>query len=234
MALVENLTETLQTRTNNCSRPLQLRNKPMQQLIYILDLFGVAVFAITGSLAAGKKHMDLFGVVVLASVTALGGGTIRDIMLDIGPVFWVTKPIYLIVAVIAAITTFSLVRIKNLPDKALIIADAIGLAVFTVIGTEKALNAGISGIICVVMGVTTGVFGGMIRDILAGEIPLILRKEVYATASLCGAIVFYLVFAVFELKALAIIASFTITFSLRLAAIKWNISLPVLSQKEKI
>ena len=205
----------------------------MHELIYILDLFGVAVFAISGSLAAGKKHMDLFGVVVLAAVTALGGGTIRDMVLDAGPVFWVTNPKYLIVAVIAAITTFSVVRIKNIPNKTLVIADAIGLAVFTIIGTEKAINAGMSGTISVVMGITTGVFGGMIRDILAGEIPLILQKEIYATASLCGAIVYYLGFAVFELNAPAIVASFAVTFALRLAAIKWKISLPVLSQKKK-
>ncbi len=199
----------------------------MQQLIYMLDLFGVAIFAITGSLAAGKKHMDLFGVVVLATVTALGGGTVRDMILGIGPAFWVTDPTYLIVVVIAAITTFLLVRIKNLPAKALIVADAIGLAVFTIVGTEKAINADVSASISVVMGVTTGVFGGMVRDVLAGEIPLILRKEIYATASLCGAIVFYVIFAIFELETPAVFASFLVILALRLAAIKWNISLPV-------
>lgn len=205
----------------------------MQQLIYMLDLFGVAVFAITGSLAAGKKHMDLFGVVVLATVTALGGGTVRDMILDIGPAFWVTDPTYLVVVVIAAITTFLLVRIKSLPPKALIIADAIGLAVFTIVGTEKAINVGVSASISVVMGVTTGVFGGMVRDILAGEIPLILRKEIYATASLAGAIVFYVIFVIFEFETLAILTSFFVILILRLAAIKWDISLPILFQKNE-
>jgi len=205
----------------------------MQQLIYMLDLFGVAIFAISGSLAAGKKQMDLFGVVVLATVTALGGGTVRDMILDLGPAFWVTNPTYLIVVVIAAIATFMLVRIIDLHPKALVIADAVGLAVFTIIGTEKALNADVSGFICVVMGVTTGVFGGMIRDILAGEIPLILQKEIYATASLCGAIVFYLIYSVLGLREPAVIISFAITFCLRLAAIKWDISLPRLSPNEK-
>ena len=205
----------------------------MQQLIYMLDLFGVAIFAITGSLAAGKKHMDLFGVVVLATVTALGGGTIRDIILDLGPAFWVTNPTYLIVVIIASIATFMLVRTIDIHSNALVIADAIGLAVFTIIGTEKAISADVSGYICVVMGVTTGVLGGMIRDILAGEIPLILQKEIYATASLCGASVFYLIYIVLGLKSPAIIISFAITFCLRLAAIKWNISLPILSPNEK-
>jgi uncharacterized membrane protein YeiH len=205
----------------------------MRELIYVLDLFGVAIFAITGSLAAGKKRMDLFGVVVLATVTALGGGTVRDMILDIGPAFWVTNPTYLIVVVTTAITTFLLVRIKTFPTKALIVADAIGLAVFTIVGTEKAINTGVSGSICVVMGVTTGVFGGMVRDVLAGEIPLILRREIYATASLCGAIVFYIIFATLEFETLAVFVSFFVILILRFAAIKWNISLPILFQKKK-
>jgi uncharacterized membrane protein YeiH len=205
----------------------------MQELIYFFDLFGVAIFAITGSLAAGKKHMDLFGVVVLATVTALGGGTVRDMILDIGPAFWVTNPTYLVVVVISAITTFLVVRIKKLPTKALIVADAIGLAVFTIVGTEKAINAGMSGSISVVMGVTTGVFGGMVRDVLSGEIPLILRREIYATASLCGAIVFYVIFVTFEFEILAVVTSFFVILVLRLAAIKWKISLPVLFQKNE-
>jgi len=199
----------------------------MQTLLYVMDLFGVAVFAITGSLAAGRKHMDLFGVVVLATVTALGGGTLRDLILGAGPVFWVSAPIYLLVAVATAVVTFFLVRFCGLPPKLLSVADAFGLAVFTVLGTQKALDLGTSWGIAVVMGVMTGVVGGMLRDVLSGEIPLILRREIYATASLCGAITFAGVSAAPVNQSLAAIASVAVTLGLRLSAIKWKMSLPL-------
>ena len=199
----------------------------MQTLLYAMDLFGVAVFAITGSLAAGKKRMDLFGVVVLATVTALGGGTLRDLVLGASPVFWVSAPIYLLVAVATAIVTFFLVRFCGLPLKLLSVADAFGLAVFTVLGTQKALDMDISTGIAVVMGVMTGVVGGIIRDILSGEIPLILRREIYATASLCGAVTFCLVSVALQNQGLAALASVIVTLGLRLSAIKWKMSLPL-------
>jgi uncharacterized membrane protein YeiH len=205
----------------------------MQTLLYAMDLFGVAVFAITGSLAAGKKRMDLFGVVVLATVTALGGGTLRDLVLGSSPVFWVSAPIYLLVAVATAIVTFFMVRYCGLPLKILSIADAFGLAVFTVLGTQKALDMNISPGIAVVMGIMTGVVGGIIRDILSGEIPLILRREIYATASLCGAITFCVVAVVLKNQGLAALTSVMVTLVLRLSAIKWKMSLPLyISHKE--
>lgn len=199
----------------------------MQSLIYYMDLFGVAVFAVTGSLAAGKKNMDLFGVVVLATVTALGGGTLRDLILGAGPVFWVRSPNYLLIAVATSIVTFFLVRFCSLPEKLLSVADAFGLAVFTVIGIKQSLQVGVPAEIAAVMGVMTGVFGGMIRDVLSGEIPLILRREIYATASLCGAIGYLIINANFQNTVAAIVGSVFITLALRLSAIKWMISLPV-------
>lgn len=199
----------------------------MQTLIYILDLFGIAVFAITGSLAAGKKHMDLFGVTVLASVTALGGGTVRDLIIGTRPVFWISDPAYLFISVVMAIATFFLSRLYNFHRSLLLAADAFGLAVFTVVGTERALALGISHGVAVVMGITTGVVGGMMRDILSGEIPLILRREIYATASLCGAITFSVIWHFFGNRDLAAAASVLVTLCLRLSAIKWNLSLPV-------
>ena len=202
----------------------------MEILLHILDIFGIAVFAISGALAAGKKRMDLFGVVVLAAVTALGGGTLRDIILDVGPVFWVTQPNYLIVAVIAAVATFFMVRLFSLPARLLSIADAVGLAVFTILGTEKALAAGMPAVIAVVMGVITGVVGGMIRDVLSGEMPLILRSELYATASFCGAIILTLTISKLQAREIAVLASLIVTLALRLAAIKWKISLPLMSR----
>lgn len=202
----------------------------MEILLHILDIFGIAVFAISGALAAGKRRMDLFGVVVLAAVTALGGGTLRDIILDVGPVFWVTEPTYLLVAVAAAVATFFMIRLFSLPPRLLAIADAVGLAVFTILGTEKALAADMPAVIAVVMGVITGVVGGMIRDVLSGEMPLILRSELYATASLCGAIILTLTISKLQVREIAVVASLFVTLALRLSAIKWKISLPLMSR----
>jgi uncharacterized membrane protein YeiH len=205
----------------------------METLLYYIDLFGVAVFAITGSLAAGRKKMDLLGVIVLAVVTAVGGGTLRDIMLGANPVFWVSKPIYILVASATAIIVFFLVRFCKIPQRILIFADAFGLSVFTVIGTEKALAMGTHPGIAIVMGVMTGAVGGIIRDVLSGEIPLILRKEIYATASLCGAITFYVIIVILHNDNFAVIASIIMTLGLRLCAIKWKLSLPLFASHEE-
>ncbi len=206
----------------------------MQSLIYILDLFGVAVFAVTGSMIAGKKHMDLFGVVVLAIVTALGGGTIRDLVIGATPVFWISDPVYLLVASVTALVTFMFSRFYDFPRYILLTADAFGLAVFTVVGIERALSFELSPGIAVVMGIMTGVAGGMLRDVLSGEIPLILRREIYATASLCGAVSFFIILESFDSRALAVITSILVTLALRLSAIKWNLSLPVfITRNEK-
>ena len=196
-------------------------------VIYLLDLFGVVVFAVSGTLAAGRKQLDLFGVAVLALATALGGGTIRDVVLGALPVFWVSDPTYVIAAVVASLLTFAAARWRRLPRGILPVADAFGLAIFTVIGARKAADLGASGMICVVMGLTTGVAGGMIRDVLSGEIPLILRREIYATASLCGAIVFVALSAFFPgARANAIVAVIVI-LAIRLAALRWGLALPV-------
>lgn len=195
-------------------------------VIYLLDLFGVVVFAVTGSLAAGKKRMDLFGAVVLALATALGGGTLRDLILGAHPVFWIADPTYIVVASVASILTFALARFLGPLGKLLKVADAFGLAVFTVIGVRKALGLDIAPLISVIMGVMTGVAGGMIRDMLSGEIPLILRTEIYATASLCGAAAFALLSPVVASERVVIIAAAAIILVLRLAAIHWKLSLP--------
>jgi uncharacterized membrane protein YeiH len=149
------------------------------------------------------------------------------LVLGASPVFWVTAPIYLLIAVVTAIVTFFLVRFCGLPLKLLSVADAFGLAVFTVLRTQKALDMGISSGIAVVMGVMTGVVGGMIRDVLSGEIPLILRREIYATASLCGAITFCIVSVALKNQSIGAIVSVVVTLGLRLSAIKWKMSLPI-------
>jgi uncharacterized membrane protein YeiH len=202
-------------------------------MIYLLDLFGVAVFAITGSLAAGQKKMDLFGVVVLALATALGGGTLRDVILGAYPVFWISNTTYIFVGTTAAVSTFVIAGFVRPPAKALKFADAFGLAVFTIIGTERAISFGVPSSIAVIMGVMTGVAGGIIRDMLSGEIPLVLKAEIYATASLCGAITFALLKKHFPGMPLPAPTAITVILALRLAAIHWKLSLPVFPSGKK-
>jgi uncharacterized membrane protein YeiH len=206
------------------------------KIIYGFDLFGVAVFAVSGSLAAGRKQMDVFGVVVLGLVTALGGGTLRDTLLDAVPVFWIDDRVYLLVAVAAALLTFTSVRIIRVPlrGRGLLIFDAIGLAVFMAIGTAKTLAVTNLPSISMIMGVITGVAGGMIRDILSAEVPLILRKEVYATAALCGSLV-YVVMNRLDLPDTAcLLLSATVTLLIRLAAIHYNFALPVFRSRGEL
>ncbi|MCL5104320.1 MAG: trimeric intracellular cation channel family protein [Armatimonadetes bacterium] len=197
-------------------------------MIYLLDLLGVAIFAVTGALAAGRKRMDIFGIVVVAIVTALGGGTLRDIILGSRNVLWVCNPTYVIVAAAAALATFVYPRFIKYSQLVLLVFDAFGLAVFTVIGCQKALEANVSSyIIAVLMGVMTGVAGGIGRDVLCGEIPLILRREVYATASLVGGVLFVGMSRLGVNKACTTVVAASMVLVVRLAAIRFGLSLPV-------
>lgn len=214
-------------------RSEELIDLTLNTMMHLLDLFGTAVFAVTGALAAGRKKMDIFGVVVLGCVTALGGGTLRDVILGTYPIFWISNTRYLGLAAIAAMGTFISTRYWKLPTTILIYADAVGLAVFTVIGFQKGLQATQEYSIGIVMAVATGVVGGIIRDLLAGEIPLILRREIYASASLCGALLQALL-TYLELPGPFIVWGVVIIIlAIRLAALHWNLSLPLLRIKEE-
>jgi uncharacterized membrane protein YeiH len=196
-------------------------------LLYMIDLFGTAIFAISGVLLAGRLKMDPFGVIVLGSVTAIGGGTIRDMALGATPVFWVTDPIYLWVIFITCLLTMLIVRRpKRLPWWVLPVCDAIGLAVFVGIGVEKALAYNASGMVAVIMGVITGCGGGIIRDVLAREVPMVLRSEVYATACIIGGIFHTTAIAMGYDHSTALIACVSSTLIIRLGAIRWHLSLP--------
>ena len=201
-------------------------------MMYTLDLIGTAIFAITGALAAGRKRMDVFGVVVLGCVTALGGGTLRDVILGNYPVFWVSDTTYLKVAVIVAISTFVLVQRWRLPKILLIYADAVGLAVFTVIGFQRGFIATHVYSISIVMGMTTGVVGGIIRDVLSAEIPLILRREIYASASLGGGALLALLSYLQLPSPFTVSAAVLTTLIIRFAALHWQLSLPLFRPKE--
>ena len=204
----------------------------MDLLIHVLDLVGTAVFAITGALAAGRKRMDAFGVVVLGCVTALGGGTLRDVILGSHPVFWIADPAYLAVAAIVSLGTFVVARRSKLPPVVLMYADAVGLAVFTLIGFQKGLHETHLYSIAIVMGVATGVVGGIVRDVLSGEIPLIFRREIYASASLCGAALLALLTHLQLPSPLTVSASVLTTLAIRSAALHWDLALPLFRLEE--
>ncbi|GEA50595.1 hypothetical protein VIN01S_13990 [Vibrio inusitatus NBRC 102082] len=196
-------------------------------LLYFIDLFGTAIFAISGVLLAGRLRMDPFGVMVLASVTAIGGGTIRDMMLGATPVFWIGDTSYIWVIIITSLITMLIVRRpKRVAWYLLPVCDAIGLAAFVGIGVEKALTYQDSHLIAVMMGVLTGCGGGILRDILAREIPMVLRNEVYATACMAGGSmhVGLLMFGLSNTNSM--LGGIAVTLSIRLAAIRWHLSLP--------
>lgn len=196
--------------------------------LFIQDLIGTIVFAISGAIAARQHKMDIFGMFVLAFVTGVGGGTLRDVMIGSTPVFWMKQPIYVLMISVAVVIVAIL---KNQIDrdywkKGLLIFDAIGLGVFTVIGVQKGLDFGLHPLICVALGGVTGCFGGLIRDILRNEVPIILQKEVYVTASLVGGIIFILFRdAGFESNWIDV-STVTTVIAIRMLTIKFNMHLP--------
>lgn len=204
----------------------------LQNFIYIFDMVGTIACAISGVLVATRLKMDPFGVIVLAGVTAIGGGSVRDMMMGATPVFWIidNNYIYVILATVL-ISILWLHRIHRFSIRLLPIIDAFGLATFTIVGAQKALSFGFSGPVAIVMGCVTGVVGGMIRDLLSGQIPFVLQKEIYATASILGAIL-YVVCNYFGLEPMiAMAVAMSGTLLLRLSAIHWQLSLPVFSGK---
>ena len=203
-------------------------------MLYWLEQLGVAVAAITGVLAGRGKRVDLFGVVVLAVVTAFGGGTIRDLALGDVPVFWVRDGNYIITAVATALATFVVARFHEFSTRALLLADAVSLAFFTMIGVKKALVFAAPAPVAVAMGVITGVAGGILRDTLTGEIPYVFRKEIYfyATASLCGAVAFVLIHGPLANEQVSVLIGAAVTLTLRLAAIRWKLALPVFNPRQ--
>jgi uncharacterized membrane protein YeiH len=193
-----------------------------------IEYFAVAVCAITAVLAAEGKHVDLFGVLVLALVTAVGGGTIRDLCLGVRPLFWIAEPLHVWTALTAALVTFVLVRFTHLPHKLLDIADAFGLALFGIAGTEKALALGTPGIVAILLGIVTGVAGGILRDVLRQEIPWVFKADVnlYATAVFVGALVFVLLRQSLPASESHRYIGMTVILVMRLAAMRWKLRLP--------
>jgi uncharacterized membrane protein YeiH len=202
----------------------------MGELAYIISMSAVAVSATTGVLEAGRKPIDLFGVVLVALASALGGGTIRDLLLD-RPVFWVADQTYLAAAVAAGVATFVLVRLARLPANLFLVPDALGLALFTVIGTQVALGSGAPWFVATFLGVVTGVFGGVLRDILCNEVPLVFAGELYATASWAGAMLFIGLLQAGIAASSASMLAMAAIFLTRIAAMHWHLTLPSFAAK---
>lgn len=159
-------------------------------LLQALDSIGVIVFAVTGALAASRKELDLVGFIFLAAITGVGGGTLRDVILGETPVFWIREPQPVILCALAGLAVFFVAPFVEYRYQALLWADAIGISGYCVMGASRALDAGASPFGAVVMGVMTASFGGIIRDIIAGEPSVLLRKEIYVTATVVGAALF--------------------------------------------
>ncbi|MEQ8823160.1 MAG: trimeric intracellular cation channel family protein [Filomicrobium sp.] len=195
------------------------------RLLPFLDLASAAVFAITGALVASRKEMDILGFIWLGIVTGVGGGTLRDLLLDV-PVFWVQSPAPAIVCAIVAILVFFAAPMVQSRYQLILWLDAVGMALVTVAGTAKALDAGVGSFVAVVMGVITAAVGGIIRDTLGQEPSILLRREIYVTAALLGA-VSYVVFISIGLSAVsAAFLGFAFALTLRLCAITFGWSMP--------
>ncbi|THF63006.1 trimeric intracellular cation channel family protein [Pseudothauera nasutitermitis] len=208
-----------------CSRAMSI-----ETLIYAMALGGVAVNAAAGVLEAGRKPFDLFGMVVVALAAALGGGSLRDVLLD-RTVFWIADQIYLLTAVLAGLVTFALVRVVRLPPRLFLLPDAVGLALFTVSGTQAALAMDAPWLVASMMGVITGVFGGIVRDVLCNEVPLVFTGELYATASWLGALLLVGLVGGGVSPGWSALAAAALVLVLRLAAIRFRWRLPVFTAR---
>ena len=202
-------------------------------MFYTIDILGTIAFSISGVLVALNKRMDPFGILIIAFVTAVGGGTLRDVLIGDTPVSWMKNMTY--TYVILASTVFAIVFRKKIDylRTSLLLFDTIGIGLYTVVGVEKGISAGLNPIICVSLGTMSACFGGVIRDILCNEIPVIFRKEIYATACILGGFSYFLIKKLPIDIDLAFVIEGLIVLLVRLLAIRFKISLPTLYKEEQ-
>jgi uncharacterized membrane protein YeiH len=203
------------------------------KLILLIDILGTIAFAISGVLTALNKKLDPFGILIIAFVTAVGGGTLRDILIDAN-VAWMRNLTY--VYVIFTATVFAVIFRKRLNHirRSLFLFDTIGIALYTIVGVEKGIAAGFHPIICVALGTMTACFGGVIRDILCNEIPIIFRKEIYATACILGGLAYFLLLYTPITEDFIVIISGSIVITVRLLAVYFKLSLPSIYRKDEL
>ncbi|BAO55837.1 trimeric intracellular cation channel family protein [Nonlabens marinus] len=195
-------------------------------VIDFIDLLGTVAFAVSGALAAFSKRLDPFGVIIMAFVTAAGGGTLRDILIGVQPVSWMLNMNLVYTILICVVVTFIFRKWLLKLRKTLFLFDTIGIGLYTVVGLEMGLQAGLHPVICITLGCVTACFGGVIRDILVNEIPVIFRKNIYATACLAGGVVYFLMIKIGVLENFRFfIAGFTVIL-IRFFAVMFSWQLP--------
>jgi uncharacterized membrane protein YeiH len=195
-------------------------------IMIILDWLGIVVFALTGALVASRNQMDAVGFIMLGTVTGIGGGTIRDLLLDIHPILWMEKPAYLILCAIVSLAAFFTVHLVQSRYRWILWLDAVGLALFAVTGAERAIRVGVDPIVAIVMGMITACFGGIIRDILGHERSIIFSYEIYVTAALAAAATYVGADALGVSREVAVTAGVVVGFALRGGALLFGWSLP--------
>lgn len=199
-------------------------------MFHLLDIIGTIAFAMSGALTAISKKLDPFGVFIIAFVTAVGGGTLRDVMIGRTPVGWMQDLEYVYVIALAFVLSILFRRKFDKLRTSLFLFDTIGLGVFTLIGLEKGINIGLHPVICIALGTMTACFGGVIRDILCNEIPVIFRKEIYATICILGGIVFFMLKKLHLNEDILYLSTSAVIISIRLMAVKFKWYLPVLDR----
>jgi uncharacterized membrane protein YeiH len=203
----------------------------MEKIYLTVDILGTVAFAISGVLVAMEKRLDLFGVGIIALVTAIGGGTLRDMLIGNTPVTWTTTPMYMYIILGTVIVTILFQsRLKYLRTS-LFLFDTIGIGFYTMIGINKGMEAGLEPLICITLGTITASFGGVLRDILCNEIPVIFRKEIYATACILGGTGYFLLRQTPLPEGYAYLLGVVIVIGIRLAAVRYHITLPNIYKK---
>lgn len=200
-------------------------------MIEVIDILGTIAFTISGVLVALHKRMDLFGIIIIGFVTAVGGGTIRDLLIGFTPVTWMQQP--RIVYIVLLTSIFALIFRKRLDylRTSLFLFDTIGIGLYTIIGLQKGIQAELHPVICIALGTITACFGGVLRDILCNEIPVIFRKEIYATACILGGLTYFVLYKLNLDESLLFLVSGIVVILVRLLAVKFKISLPKLYQE---
>ena len=197
----------------------------------IIEILGTLAFAISGIRHAAAKHFDWFGGFVCGFAVAIGGGTLRDVMLGLPP-FWMTSPLYIVCTIVAQIFVISFSRKLKRLDNAWFFFDTLGLASFTIAGIQKTIECGYPFWVAIIMGCITGAAGGVIRDVLLNKTPVVLRKEIYAMASIVGGLLYWVLTDMNVNMAITGVATFVFIVTIRVLAVKYHISLPVLKDEE--